>query len=200
MSSAGISKTVASVAIIAVLLAATAAHGADEAKPQMQQVKLRVTGMFSPDRQEDLRNAAKELTDVTLDSIDYENGEATFSYDAGKRFKNKKPEQIEKEIDNLVRHASNQTFGVRALCATPKDKLTRVEIPVRLDCKGCSFGAYLAINTIDGVEQANASFKEGRVTAMIDVSKTNRAALVDALKKRSVKVNEPEAPAPAQKQ
>ena len=198
MRSAGIHQTVACVAVISAFFAATVAHCGDEAKPQMQQVKLRVLGMFSPDRQEDLRQAGKELTEVTLDSIDYENGEAIFSYDASKRFKNKKPEQIEKDIDGMVKQASNHTFGVKALCATPKDKLTRVEIPVSgLDCKGCCLGAYWGIYNIDGVEQATVSFKEGRVTAMIDASKTNRAALVDALKKKHVKVNEPETPAPA---
>ena len=36
------------------------------------------------------------------------------------------------------------------------------------DCKGCNFGLYRAIASIDGVERAVASFKEGYVTAWID--------------------------------
>jgi hypothetical protein len=198
---AGTFNLMAGIAVIAALFAATAANCADEAKPQIQQVKLRVLGMFSPERQDDLKQAGKELTEVTLESIDYENCEATFSYDASKRFKNKKPDQIEKDIDGMVKQATNHTFGVKALCAVPKDKLTRVEIPVSgLDCKGCCLGAYWGIYNIEGVEQATVSFKEGRVVAMIDESKTNRAALIDALRKKSVKVNEPEAPPPAKQQ
>jgi len=57
-----------------------------------------------------------------------------------------------------------------------------------LDCTGCSYGAYLAVYKIDGVENATASFKEGAVTAWIDPNKTNRAALEEALTKRGVTV------------
>ena len=41
---------------------------------------------------------------------------------------------------------------------------------------------------MDGVEQATASFKDGKVTALIDPARTSRDALVDALKKRQVNV------------
>ena len=44
--------------------------------------------------------------------------------------------------------------------------------------------AYEAVANIDGVEQATASFKDGRVTALIDPTKTDRAKLEDALKKK----------------
>ena len=46
--------------------------------------------------------------------------------------------------------------------------------------------AYEAVYKLDGVERATASFREGRVTALIDPSKTDRKALEDALKKRGV--------------
>jgi hypothetical protein len=41
------------------------------------------------------------------------------------------------------------------------------------------------------VEQATASFKEGRLTARIDASKTSRDALIDLLKKRQVTIKAP---------
>ena len=46
-----------------------------------------------------------------------------------------------------------------------------------LDCKACCLAAYETISGIDGVEQATASFKEGRITALIDPLKTDRAKL-----------------------
>ncbi|HTU22227.1 MAG TPA: hypothetical protein VMG10_29580 [Gemmataceae bacterium] len=44
---------------------------------------------------------------------------------------------------------------------------------------------------IDGFETATASFREGRMTALIDPAKTNRATLEAALKKRGVDVKAP---------
>ena len=65
------------------------------------------------------------------------------------------------------------------------------EPPLRIavaghDCKGCNFGLYRAVASLDGVERAVASFKEGQVTAWIDPGKTNRQTLVDELRKRDV--------------
>ena len=42
-----------------------------------------------------------------------------------------------------------------------------------------------------GVAQATASFREGRITALIDPAQTNRAALETALKQRNVELKSP---------
>ena len=154
---------------------------------EVEQVKHRITGLFSRDREDDLRESVKRMANVALVSIDFDSGEATFEYDAAKLFKESKPKDYLERFDNMLRSASSHTFGVRPLCTTPKDKLTRIEIGVAgNDCKGCNLAAYESISKIDGVEQATASFKDGKVTALIDSSKTNKAALEEALKKRQV--------------
>jgi copper chaperone CopZ len=92
----------------------------------------------------------------------------------------------------MIRNASTHTFGVRAVCTTPREKLKRIEIPVAgLDCKGCELAAYEAIFKIEGVEQATCSFKAGMMTALIDPEKTNKGALEEALKKRNVTLKTP---------
>ena len=155
--------------------------------PEIEQIKHHVTGLFGREREEDLRETVKKMTGVTLVSIDFDYAEVTFEYDAAKLFKDSKPKDYLDRFDNLLRQASNHTFGVRPLSTTPREKLTRVEIPVLgNDCKGCCLAAYESIFKIEGVEQATASFKEGKVTALIDPAKTNRAALEEALKKRQV--------------
>lgn len=155
--------------------------------PEVEQVKHRITGLFGREREEDLREAVKRMAGVSLVSIDFDHSEATFEYDAAKLFKDSKPKDYLERFDNMLRQASAHTFGARPLCTTPREKLTRVEIPVAgNDCKGCSLAAYESIFKIDGVEQATASFKDGKITALIDPSKTNREALVEALKKRNV--------------
>lgn len=162
---------------------------AGEPPAAAQPVKYRIIGLFSPDRQDDLRDVVKKLPDLTLISIDFENAEATFAYDAAKLFPGVKPEQITERTDNLLRSASSSTFGIKPLSTTPRDKRVKIEIPVvGLDCKGCCLAAYESIAAIDGVDQATASFKEGRITALIDPAKTDRAALEAALKKKGVQV------------
>ncbi len=47
---------------------------------------------------------------------------------------------------------------------------------------------YESLCNIDGVVQATVSFKAGRVLALIDPVKTDRAALEAALKKKGVKL------------
>ena len=171
------------------LLAAASLQAADESPAEPQPVKHRVTGVFSPDRQNDLREVLKKLPDVKLVGIDYGNSEATFLYEADKLFNRPQPEQIPERFDNLLRSVSHSTFGIRPLRTTPKDKLALIEIPVvGLDCKGCCLAAYEAIYRIEGVEQATASFKDGLVTALINPEKTNRAALEEALKMRRVEL------------
>lgn len=153
----------------------------------------RITGLFSREREEDLKEAFKKVAGVVLLSVDFDRSEAVLSYDPSKLSNKKVEKEREKEIlerlDNLLRSASTHTFGVKARCTTPADKLTRIEIGVAgLDCRGCGLAAYETVSKIDGVEQATASFKEGRVTALIDPAKTTRAALEEALTKRGVKV------------
>jgi hypothetical protein len=49
--------------------------------------------------------------------------------------------------------------------------------------------------TVEGVEQATASFKEGLVTAWIHPHKVNRLKLEEALRKKGVKLLKPMKPA-----
>lgn len=154
---------------------------------EVQQVKHRITGLFGKEREEDLRAAVKQMADVTLVSIDFDDAEATFEYDPARLFPGSKPKDYQERFDSMLRQASRHTFGAKAPRTTSRDKLTRVEIPVAgNDCKGCALAAYEAVAKIEGVEQATASFKDGKVTALIDPSRTSREALVDALKKRNV--------------
>ena len=64
-----------------------------------------------------------------------------------------------------------------------------IEIPiVGLDCRACSLAVYEMVYRLKGVELATASFKDGKVTALIDPQKTNRTALEMALKSKQVEL------------
>jgi len=155
-------------------------------------IKYQVTGLFMKDREQDLREAVAKIPQVKLVSIDFKNAEAAFEYDSAKVFPGAKPEQVIQRFDNLLRTASNHTFGIKPLRSVPMEKLRLIEIPVAgLDCKACSLAAYEAVAKLDGVERATASFREGRVTALVDPEKTDRAKLETALKKLGVQVKSP---------
>lgn len=170
-------------------IGAPGAHAADEPAEH----KHRVMGLFCPERQADLKTMLEKLPQITLVSIDYQNAEATFRYDAKKTFgDNATPQQVIERFDNLLQSSSRGTFGIKPPLALPRDQLQLVEIPVvGLDCLACSFAAYNMVQRTPGVEQATASFKTGLVTAWIDPAKTNRAALEALLKERGVTLKQP---------
>ncbi len=162
-------------------------------------ISYRLTGLFQPDRVGDLHQQAAELpasgpnhsVEVKLLDVNYDTCVVTFSYDGAKTFKNQKPEQIQNRIDQLLRQASKGAFSISPLSTLKPEDLKKERIAVAgHDCKGCNYGLYRAIASIEGVERAIASFKEGHLTAWIDPAKTNREALVAALKKKEVSVIE----------
>lgn len=162
--------------------------GLAEDKPaELPTVKHQVTGLFSGERIPDLQKTVLKLPGIELVKVDFATAEADFRYDAAKVFPNATPDQTVQRFDEMLRNASRHTFGIKPLCATPRDKLQLVEIPVLgLDCKACCLAAYESIYKLDGVEQATASFKDGLVTAWIDPKKTDVNQLETALKQRNV--------------
>jgi cation transport ATPase len=177
-------------ALVSLAAVAAALPAQDDKAPR--KATYRVTGMFRPDREADFKEAMKDVADVKLVSVDYKNAEATFEFAPAKAFPGaNKPEQFVEQLDSKVRHASNHTFGVRAMRATPREKLKLVEVRVAgCHCKACDLAAYEIVARMPGVEQATASFAAGRVTALIDPAKTDRAKLIEALKAREVDVKE----------
>ncbi len=149
--------------------------------------KVRITGLFAPDREKDLRELFAKWPEFQVVRIDFEFAEAELRFDMENVFPKTKPVEVIAKLQDKVRNASNATFGVKPLSTVSRDKLMRIEIAVAgLDCKACCLGAYEVVANIDGVEQATASFKDGRITALIDPAKTDKSKLKAALKERGV--------------
>jgi len=165
-------------------------------------VQFRISGLFQPDRIEDLRRQAGTLRgnemdspgEVRLTDVNYETAVATFAYDPeAKPFKGAKADKVFERIGNLLRGATKNTFNIFPVSALKPEEQKSERIAVAgLDCKGCAYGAYRAVATIDGVERATVDFKQGRFTAWIDPAKTNRDALIAAFKKARIEVVEPD--------
>ena len=155
--------------------------------------KHQITGLFLPEREQDLKDLFEKQADkfphIKLVSIDFANGEASFDYDPARAFPGAKPEQIVERFDNLLRNATRHTFGVKPLRTIDNEKLKRVEIPiVGLDCKACSLAVYEMVYKLKGVELATASFKEGKVTALINPEQIDQAEIEMTLKQRGVQL------------
>ncbi len=171
-------------------------HAADVKPSTSETITQRVTGLFAPDREADLRTALQEIPGVELVSLDFNLAEATFRYDPTVAFPGAKPADAPKRLAEKLRSASNSTFNLQLLDPSiAKDQLTRVEIPIAgLDCRACSLAAYEIVAKIEGVYAATASFHDRKATALIDPKKTNRESIIAALTKRNVSVSETYAP------
>jgi copper chaperone CopZ len=184
---------------IAVLLGLTlalhlpTANGQDDStNTGPQRIKHQITGLFMPERVKDLHVLFEKLPDMKLVIVDYENSEAVIEYEPAKLWPNEKSEKFPERLDNHLRSPSRGTFGAKPLRTTPLKKLELIEIPVvGLDCKGCSYAAYLLVFKLPGVERATSSFKAGKVTALIDPKQTDRKKLEEALRKGGVDVLSP---------
>jgi copper chaperone CopZ len=183
----------ASVCVVPLFLGfVTVAAVGDDKRSAPIATKHQITGLFAPDREPDLREAFAKIPDIKLVSIDFANAEALLEYDTAKLLPNAKAEQLLPKLDSMLKSASNHTFGIKPLRSVPLDKLKLIEIPVAgLDCKACCLAAYESVYKLEGVERATASFREGRVTALIDPAKTDRTKLEAALKQRGVQVKAP---------
>ena len=155
----------------------------------------RLIGLSAAEREADLREVLAKVPEVTLVSLDAAKAEVTLRFEAEKLFpptKAKQPpaaDKITTRLDALIGAASTRTFGISECSTVPADKLTKVEIPIGvLDCKGCRYTAYQAVAKLDGVERATVSTTPSAVIAWIDVTKTKREALEEALKKVRVEL------------
>ena len=184
-------------ALIPALLIGLAAGPASAAEAR---VKCRITGLFQPDRVDDLRRQGGTLryvdgdasTEFKLVAVDYENVEAIFAYDPNARaLKGARQEQVRERIDQVLRRTRGAPSrpSRRAPCRPIAGKRSGSASSAST-ARGVASAAYRALAKIDGVERATVDLKKGVVTAWVDPSKTDRAALVAALKKAYVNLLE----------
>ncbi len=159
---------------------------------------FRIIGLFDKERMEDLRQAMSDLHDAELLSCDYETGRAVVRL--GEPWIKQREKDMEAFITRFghdLRLVTRGNFDVRAPGSFPKKKWKVEKIPIYgLDCRGCSYGAYLAVCDLDGVERAVASFHEGFVTVWINPAKTDRTAIEKGLLDKKLNLEPIETPEP----
>lgn len=177
--------------VMFLLLSPIPTAGADKPEPKVERITYRVIGLFDREREKDLRAGFETLApDFKLVAVNFDAAEITVEFSPAKFWPGQKPERVAELVNDKVRGATSHTFGVKPRREVPRDKLKTATIPAAgCDCKACCLAAYEAVANVEGVYQATASFKEGRVTALFDPGKTDVTKLEDALRKRGVKVN-----------
>jgi copper chaperone CopZ len=177
-------------AVLLVLAAGFAsAPAADPMPPKVERLTFRVTGLFSPAREKVLRAAFDDLPDFKLIGVDFAEAEMTVEFAPAKLFPGQTPERVAELVNDKVRQATHHTLGVKQRRTVARDKLVKVEIAVSgCDCQACCLAAYEAVAAVEGVYQATASFKDGRVTALVDPTAAGREKLEAALIRRQVTV------------
>jgi hypothetical protein len=160
--------------------------------------EYRIVGLFSPDRETDLRQVMEDIPELQLVSVDYENARVKLKYDCQTLFpelsskKIPSAEKIEQRIDELLKKASDGTFHLNPAPVVSADKLKKLEIPVGiLDCKGCRYGVYLLAMKLPGVERATVVGGDHAVaTVWIDTSKTTPQTVEESLAKATKKAQQ----------
>lgn len=163
-----------------------------EDKPAVPQFTYRVLGLFSLEREKDLRKCFQEMSGMSVVGINFDDAEITLAFRPEKQFPGTKPDQVLESLDQKLRQLSHHTFGIKPRRMTPRDKLEKVDISVvGLDCQACCLAVYEAVAKIDGVEQAAVSLRDGKLSALIDPKKTDRAKLEEPLNKLGVLPTKP---------
>ena len=174
--------------MLLLMLALTSLHA--------EEMTVRILGFSHEERVADFHKMIATVLELKLVTLDAGKASATLSYDPLVLLAKPKPkpeelapEKIIERIDNLIGKASVRTFTAAKPTGIADDKLTQVQVKVGvLDCKGCRYGAYIAIAKIDGVERASVNSDSRTLTAWIDATKTNKEAVEAALKKARVEL------------
>ena len=155
--------------------------------------RWRLTSLFQPDRVEEVRQSIESMNpEIKVLDIDYETSIATFRFDAQKLYPGANTEKnLVYQFGQTLRTHTRGVVEALELPDTPLDKVQEVTIPIAgLDCRGCSYGAYLSVYKLPGVDYATANFRKGELYARIDSrTDTNEQTLREALLNKKIHLN-----------
>jgi formylglycine-generating enzyme required for sulfatase activity/copper chaperone CopZ len=179
-------------AFAALLLISGFASAAAEPPPGKMRVTWQIRGLFCPECKGDLQAlCAEKLPEIKVVDVDVPNSEATFEFNPAvafdPRFRNAKPDALLILFNGKLQQASRSIFSAHPRRTTPLEKLRWIEIPFEgLDCKACSYGVYLILMSMKGVEQATADTLTGLATVLIDPETIDEKAIRRKLREQEV--------------
>ena len=165
-------------------------QAADEKAIEPVDAKFRVLGFFDEEQVDFFKSTIAELEGIELVDVNYEKAEATLRL-SDERFiqKGDLAKQVA-GVNTVLRPAARSVFIVMEPDLIPLTERSKITLPIAgLDCRGCSYGAYLCVNELEGVSRATADFGEGHVIVHYDPDKITPLDMEAALAKKSVTMN-----------
>ena len=152
----------------------------------------KVTSFFMPEREAAIREAFESAHEgLKVKALDFKTSTITLQF-APNLVVPRAGKNLDTQLATLNQMIRGQTKGLIAISELPSHdtELLEVTIPVAgLDCIGCSYAAYDAVQKLEGVEYCIASFKEGRVFCRYDSTKTDPRKMEAALLKLRITLN-----------
>lgn len=152
-----------------------------------------ISGMTCTSCEEHVKHAVNELNGVLESSANYENGTATVKFDESKISVTKVVEAINTTGYKVEKYElQNSGNIVQASTFQEASSINKIELAVKgMTCSGCEEHVKHAVNELEGVIEASASYKDGKAIISYDASKTSPEKIKEAINSTGYKVVEP---------
>ncbi len=157
----------------------------------IQQINFDIKGMTCTGCEEHIKHAALELPGVLKAVSSYESGTASIVYDNSQTTQ----EEVIKAVDATgytITKSELASVTLNLSEAASMKPLIELELNVKgMTCTGCEEGIKYALNKVDGVVEADASYDEGVATVKFNDAITNKEAIIQAINSTGYTVTNP---------
>ncbi len=159
----------------------------------LKTVDFSISGMTCTSCEEHVKHAVNGLAGVLESSVNYKEGTASVKFDESKISVPKLVEAINATGYNVEKYElQNPGNIVTASTFQEAASVNKIELLVKgMTCSGCEEHVKHAVNELDGVIEASASYKDGKAVISYDASKTSLEKIKVAINSTGYKVVEP---------
>lgn len=156
-----------------------------------------INGMTCAGCEEHVNHAVNQLQGVLESSADYEDGTAEVKFNAAKLSVDKIVDAINStgyKVEKFeLQSASQSNKTVRDISSFEPATISKMEIRVKgMTCNACEEHIKHAVNDLDGIIEASASYKEGIAIISYDASKISSEKIKAVINSTGYKVVDPE--------
>ncbi|MBL7870991.1 MAG: mercuric transport protein MerTP [Cyclobacteriaceae bacterium] len=159
----------------------------------LKTVDFSIAGMTCTSCEEHVKHAVNELEGVLESSANYKEGTASVKFDDSKITVDKLTEAINATGYKVEKYEiQNSASVVKTSSVFQAASVNKIELLVKgMTCSGCEEHIKHAVNELDGVIEASASYKDGKAVISYDASKTSPKKIKEAINGTGYKVVEP---------
>lgn len=155
-----------------------------------------IKGMTCISCEEHVKHAVNALDGVLEASADYEDGTANVKFNDAKVSVEKIVDAINStgyKVEEYELQSSTQSNNaVHDVSSLQEAAVNKIEFQIKgMTCSGCEGHVKHAVNQLEGVIEASASYKDGKAVISYDASKTSPEKIKEAINSTGYKVVEP---------